>query len=309
MNEVIAEAIAAVAANNRQGAAEIAEQAADILLRQARTGEAATPDVLRQDMLAIGWELIKAHPTMAPLVNLVNVVLWRIDTVEGVRALRQAVADIIADFKRQLRVHEAAIAESVLPLIPEGAYVLTNGRSTTVRAALRHAQRAGRRFSVICAESRPGLEGRIMAAELTRDGIPVTLVIDTLAVARVAQVQLVLVGADHLSSTNLVNKVGTYAIALVAQTNQVPIYALCGSAKFLPPGYQLPPQAHWPADQVWDDAPAEISLENLYFDDTPLAMISGVVTEQGVLTSAAIEAWLASIHLHPALAAIARQSA
>ncbi len=306
METLIAQSIAALAANNHAGAAEIAEQGAEILLRRARTGEAATSDAFRQELLQTGWALICAQPTMAPLVNLVNAVLWKIETINSPRALRQAVADATSDFKRRLHVHEAAIAESVLPLIPEGAVVLTNGRSTTVRAALRHAQRAGRRFRVICAEGRPGCEGRTLARELAEANIAVTLVVDALALAMVSQANLVLVGADHLTANGLVNKIGTYGIALAAHRNRVPMYALCSSEKFLPPGYHPPPQAEWPADQVWSDAPPNVAILNVYFDRTPLTDISGIVTEQGVLPTAGIEAWLAAIQLHPMLSQASR---
>ena len=284
MDKVTAQAIADIAANNYAGAAEIAEQGAEVLLRCARTGDEPSLEVFRQELLMTIWGLIHAQPSMAPLVNLVNEVLWKIESLDSLRTLRQTVVDITSDFKRQLHVHEAAIAESVLPLIPEGAQVLTNSRSTTVRAALRHAQRAGRRFS-----------------ELAEDGIPVTLMIDALASSYVPRMNLVLVGADHLTSRGLMNKAGTYSLALAAHTNNVPIYALCSSNKFLPPGYTPPMQTHWPAEQVWEEPPAGITIKNLYFDCTPLTELAGLVTEQGVLPTAGVEGWLASIKLHPAL--------
>jgi translation initiation factor 2B subunit (eIF-2B alpha/beta/delta family) len=170
-----------------------------------------------------------------------------------------------------------------------------------VRAALLHAQRAGRHFQVICAEGRPGCEGRTMAAELAADGIPVTLVIDALAISRVAQAQIVLIGADHLTASGLVNKVGTFGLALAAQRANVPMYTLCGSEKFLPPDYIQPSQEIKPAEQVWDAPPDTVNVENYYFDHTPLPTISGVVTENGVLTSVAVEGWLAAMRLHPSL--------
>lgn len=301
VDKVTAQAIADIAANNYAGAAEIAEQGAEVLLRCARTGDTPSPEVFRQELLMTIWGLIHAQPSMAPLVNLVNEVLWKIEAIDSLRALRQTVVDIASDFKRQLHVHEAAIAESVLPLIPEGARVLTLSRSTTVRAALRHAQRAGRRFSVICSEGRPGCEGRKMAAELAEDGIPVTIMVDALAVAYTARVHVVLVGADHLNGRGLMNKAGTYGMAVAAGANNVPVYALCSSQKFLPPGYVPPAQTRWPAEQIWEDPPAGIAVKNLYFDCTPLTELAGLVTEQGVLPTAGIEGWLASIKLHPAL--------
>lgn len=301
MDKLTTQAIADIAANNYAGAAEIAEQGAEVLLRRARTGEAATSDIFRHELMSTIWALIHAQPSMAPLVNLVNAVLWKIEGLESPRALRQAVVDVANDFKRHLHVHEAAIAESVLPLIPDGATVLTNSRSTTVRAALRHAQRAGRRFSVLCAEGRPGYEGRKMATELAEDGIPVTLVVDALAISLVGRVQLVLVGAEHLTARGLMNKAGTYGVALAARIKNVPVYALCSSEKFLPPGYNPPTQTRWSGEQVWADPPPGVMVKNLYFDCTPLTEITGLVTEQGVLPTAGVEAWLASIQLHPAL--------
>ncbi len=301
MDKWTVQAIAEIASDNYSGAAEIAEHGAEILLHSARTTDAPTADVFRQELVTTIWALIHAQPSMASLVNLVNDVLWKIDAIDSLRTLQQAIADVVRDFKRQLHVHEAAIAESVLPLISEGAQVLTNSRSTTVRAALRHAQRAGRRFRVICAEGRPGFEGRKMALELAEDGIPVTLMIDALAISFVGRMDLVLVGADHLNSRGLMNKVGTYGLALAAQANHVPIYALCSSEKFLPPGYNPPRQTHWPPEQVWDTIPPNITVKNLYFDCTPLTELTGLVTEQGILPTAGVEGWLASIKLHPAL--------
>ncbi len=303
MNRLVAQAIAEIAANTYAGAVEIADQGADVLLRCARTGDAETLDAFRQEVLLTGWALIRAQPAMAPLVNLVNEVLWKIDQCDTLRAVRLMIADVARDFKRRLRVHEVAIAEAVLPIIAEGTCIVTNSRSTTVRAALLHAQRAGRRFRVICAEGRPGYEGRTMAAELAEAGIPVTLVIDALAISDVTRGQTVLIGADHLSINGLVNKVGTYALAVNAQTHQIPMYALCSSEKFLPPDYTAPSQINRPEDQIWDTPPAGVAIENYYFDRTPLVCISGVVTERGIMTSTVIDGWLAAMHLHPALKA------
>jgi translation initiation factor 2B subunit (eIF-2B alpha/beta/delta family) len=297
----IARSVKSIADNIHAGAVEIADQAANVLLRCARTSEAETREAFRQEVLAVGSALIQSQPAMAPLVNLVNAVLWSVKTGETLTALRATVERVANEFKQRLRLHETAIAESMLPFITEGAYVLTNSRSTTVRAALLHAQRAGRRFRVLCAESRPGYEGRTMAAELAEQGISVTLVVDALAISWATRAQLILVGADHLTVSGLVNKAGTASLALIAQTSGIPVYALCSSEKFLPPGYLPPPQARRPAEQVWTEAPAGVSIENYYFDRTPLSHISGIVTERGVLTSAGIEGWLASIQLHPAL--------
>ncbi len=301
MDRYTTQAITAIVEDNTSGAVEIAVKAAALLQGMITADDSDHIDTLRARILEVGWMLISAHPTMAPLVNLINIVLWHLDERGEIKTRRSAAATATGEFRRYLHIHEAAIAEHTLSLIPEDGQIVTNGRSSTVAAALLYAQRAGRRFRVICAEGRPVGEGRSLAQDLAASGIPVTLVIDVLAVALIAEAELVLVGADHLSRQGLVNKVGTYALALAAQAGAVPIYALCGSEKFLPSGYLPQAQAQWPAEQVWAEAPAGVTVTNFYFDSTPFAMLSGIVTEQGVQPTAGIEAWLAATRLHPAL--------
>lgn len=301
MDTHAAQAIADITRDNVSGAVEIAEKSADALIRQARADQSGDLEHLRRGLLDVGWALIRAHPTMAPLVNLVNALLWKVEAAQDFAQGQRVIEDAANEFKRRLHVHEAAIAETALRLIPDDAQIVTNGRSTTVRAALRHAQRAGRRLRVICAEGRPACEGRIMASELAAHGIATTLVVDALAVVLAGQSQLVLVGADHLSAQGLMNKVGTYGMVLSANAAEVPVYALCSSEKFLPPEYQQPQQARWPAEQVWPEAPENIQVANVYFDSTPINTLAGIVTEQGVQPTAGIEAWLAAIKLNPAL--------
>jgi translation initiation factor eIF-2B subunit delta len=302
VNPLISQAIAEIAADNRSGAAQIAEHAADILLRRAGTGEAASPDAFRRELLTTGWALIRAQPTMAPLINLVNAVLWKLEERESPGGLRLAVAQATEEFKRQLRQNALRVAEGALGLILDGSTIITISHSGTVEQALLHARRAGRRFSVICTESRPACEGRETAITLANSGVPVTLVVDAAAVGLVQEAQLVLVGADMLNHQGLVNKIGTHGLALAAQAAGVPFYTLCGSEKLVPPGYYPPEQQEWPAGEVWSDAPHGVKVRNRYFEWTPLEELSGIVTEQGTLPVAAVEGWLAAIKLHPALA-------
>ncbi len=309
MDTAFAHAISALAADKRSGAAQIAARAADVLLRRATTGEASSPDAFREELLATGWALIQAQSTMAALINLVNTVLWKIEQHETPSELRQAVVEATGQFKRQLKDHAMRVAEKALPLIVDGCTVVTISQSTTVHNALLQAQRAGRHFSVICAESRPAYEGRESAAKLAAHGISATLAIDTAAVAAVATADqfrgdpfVVLIGADMLTTNGLVNKVGTLALALAAKSSGVPLYTLCSSEKFLPPGYPMPHQRDWNNESIWPEAPRGVEMWNRYYDFTPLHQIAGIVTEQGVLPGAAVEAWLAVTKLHPALA-------
>jgi translation initiation factor eIF-2B subunit delta len=296
------QAIESIAADDHSGAAQIAERAADILLRRASSGEPASPDAFRRELLATGWALIHAQTAMAPLVNLVNSVLWKVEQGDTPRSLRQSVAQATEEFKRMLRQHALRVAEGALGLIGEGSTIVTLSNSSTVQHALIHAQRAGRRLEVICAESLPSREGREQAALLANCGLAVTLLDDKAAIAAASEADLALVGADMLTNRGLVNKIGTRAMATVAHDSGTPFYTLCGSEKFLPPGFRPRATAGWPAEEVWLDAPRASNGPQQLFDFTPLELLSGIVTEQGILPVAAVEAWLAATKLHPALA-------
>jgi translation initiation factor eIF-2B subunit delta len=297
-----AQAIESIAADDHSGAAQIAERAADILLRRATSGEPASPDAFRREVLATGWALIHAQTAMAPLVNLVNSVLWKLEEGDSPRVLRQAVALASEEFKRTLRQHALCVAEGALGLIEEGSTIVTLSNSSTVQHALIHAQRAGRRLEVICAESCPSHEGREQATLLANCGLSVTLLEDQAAIAAVEHANLVLVGADMLTNRGLVNKIGTYAMAKIAREADKPFYTLCGSEKFLPPGFRPHAPADSAPEELWTNQPQDIGGPQQLFDFTPLELLSGIVTEQGILPVEAVEAWLAATKLHPALA-------
>jgi translation initiation factor eIF-2B subunit delta len=186
---------------------------------------------------------------MAPLVNLVNRVLWAIEEPQSLNDLIRAIVEVAEGFKHQLRQHALHVAESALALISDGITIVTLSYSTTVHHALRHAQRAGRRFRVVCGESRPILEGRQTAAILAEYGIPTQLAIDAELPAHIAQAQLVLVGADMLSTQGLVNKVGTYGMALTAHAKGVGILRALWQREVRPARFSSPPRTTRPPPQ------------------------------------------------------------
>ncbi len=301
MDSQITLMIRSLAAEPPFGAARIAEVAADILLRRAELGEASSPDTFREEILQTGLAIIQAQPSLAPLVNLLSDVLWNLEHTERPGEQRLAVREATEDFKRQLRQQAIHVAEGSLAFIEDGSIIVTHSLSTTVQYALLHAQRAGRRFHVICSESRPMLEGRQTARELAESGIGTTVMVDTLTLESVYQARAVVVGADMLNSHGLVNKVGTRALAMVAQAVHVPFYALCGSVKFLPTAFQPNTNAPPNTSEVWDEPPQGVTVTHWDRDLTPLGLISGIVTERGTLPPIMVEGWLAAMHLHPSL--------
>ncbi len=168
-------------------------------------------------------------------------------------------------------------------LVRSRSLVLTYSNSTAVRLALWRAMGAGRRFEVVCSESRPMREGVILARRLAALGIPVHLVVDAALAEWMERANLVLLGADGVMADVVVNKVGTGPLLHAAQRAGVPAFVLADASKWLPEGLA----GIW---RVREEAPEEIArpcgstlrVHNRYFGTSPLPLVTGVVWEGGV---------------------------
>jgi len=159
-----------------------------------------------------------------------------------------------------------------------GDTVVTLSRSGTVLAALREAEPA-----VLIGESRPACEGTDVAATLADDGIDVTLTADVALASELAarDVDCVLVGADAvLADGSVANKVGTRSLALSAARESVPVYVVAAAAKIRPD--ETFHGETGDAAEIYDGE-APVTVANPVFDRTPPDLVSGVITERGIL--------------------------
>ncbi|HKW41716.1 MAG TPA: S-methyl-5-thioribose-1-phosphate isomerase [Gemmatimonadales bacterium] len=193
------------------------------------------------------------------------------------------------------------IGETGLPLVPNGANVLTHcnagalatGGIGTALAPVYLAHDAGRRVHVFVDETRPVLQGaRLTAWELTHAGIACTVIADAAAgsLMRRAAVDLVIVGADRIAANgDFANKIGTYSLAVLARHHGVPFYCAAPSSSVdaaIADGDAIPIEQRSP-EEVKSLAgralapPAAAAL-NPAFDVTPARYVTGFVTDRGL---------------------------
>jgi methylthioribose-1-phosphate isomerase len=216
-------------------------------------------------------------------------------SAEALLAEARAIHDEDIELCRGMGEHGA-------PLIPDGGTVLTHcntGRLATsgdgtALAVVFAAWRAGNRLRVIADETRPLLQGaRLTALELACEGIPVDVAVDGAAAALIArgEVDVVLTGADRVAANgDAANKIGTYALALACRQHDVPMYVVAPSSTFdltLADGAGIPIEDRG-ADEVLGVhgmrvAPPGVGARNPAFDVTPGHLLSGLVTERGVI--------------------------
>lgn len=197
---------------------------------------------------------------------------------------------------------ERSIGGHGAPLVEEGMRILTHcnagGLATagygTALAVLYTAHDAGRRFRVFADETRPLLQGsRLTVWELSRRGIDVILLCDSAAASLIATggVDMVLVGADRIAANgDVANKVGTLSLAVLCEKFKVPFYVAAPWSTFdmsLRSGSLIPIEER-PADEVTSfagvrTAPEGTKAYNPAFDRTPAGLITGIITEYGVI--------------------------
>ena len=173
------------------------------------------------------------------------------------------------------------------------AGALATGGIGTALAPVYTMHQSGRRVAVLADETRPLLQGsRLTAWELSRAGVPVTVIADNMAASRLRQgdVTCVLVGADRIAANgDVANKIGTYGLALAARAAGVPFYVAAPSSTVdpaTPNGAAIPIEqrgaaevAGWRGHQA---APVGVQVWNPAFDVTPAELVTAIITDRGV---------------------------
>jgi methylthioribose-1-phosphate isomerase len=237
-----------------------------------------------------GYDILaQSRPTA---VNL----FWALERMKKAKDLR---AEAEAIFNEDLKANRA-MGDLGAELIPQGARVMTHCNAGALATAgygtalgvIRSSKNKG--ISVIANETRPYLQGaRLTAWECVQEGIPVTLITDNMAGHMISsgEVDVIVVGADRIAANgDTANKIGTYALAVLAKRHNVPFYVAAPISTFDPniaSGKEIPIEER-PADEVtgyrdtrW--APKGVKVRNPAFDVTPAELITGIICEKGVV--------------------------
>ena len=195
-----------------------------------------------------------------------------------------------------------SIGEHGVSLIKDGMGVLTHCNAGalatselgTALAPLYLAHERGTRFKVYADETRPLLQGaRLTSWELQQSGIDVTLICDNMAAHMMSQglVDLVIVGTDRVAANgDVANKIGTLGVAILAQYFQIPFYVACpySTIDFATAEGKAIVIEERSEDEVTHfglrrTAPENMTVRNPAFDVTPHTLVTGLITERGII--------------------------
>nr|WP_040293914.1 S-methyl-5-thioribose-1-phosphate isomerase [Acetonema longum] len=288
-----------------RGAPAIGAAAAFGLVLGARELAGQSLD-FREALRQIADELRQTRPTAVNLFWAINRMLSAADkapsTVSPVELLALLEQEALRIMEEDREVN-GRIAQHGLVLFPHAVEaVLTHcnaGALATVDigtalGVIRQGWQAGKFKRVFADETRPLLQGaRLTAWELKEDGIPVTLITDSMAgwVMKQKKVAAVIVGADRIATNgDVANKIGTYSVAVLARQHGIPFYVAAPVSTFdfsIAGGDEIPIEERNPQEVTAIGgtliAPDGIDVFNPAFDVTPAELVSAIITERGVL--------------------------
>jgi len=262
--------------------------------------KAKTSEKLLAELEKSGAIIKSQRPTAVNLFWGVDRVLDKARGFSGnVEMLKKVVIEEAQKIADEDAHQNRAIGKNGSALIEDGDIILTHcnaGELATVEfgtalGIIRAAWEQGKKIKVFADETRPLLQGaRLTAYELKRDGIPVTLITDNMAgyVMSKALVNKVIVGADRIVQDAVVNKIGTFPVAVLAHEHGIPFYVAAPKSTF--------DLTHKASDVIIEErkpeevthigscqiAPDGIKVMNPAFDITPLKYISAIICESQV---------------------------
>ena len=271
-----------------QGARNVAIAAVKAIQTQAELTKAKNKIQFLCELKEAQNILVASRETEPLMRNAIRWIITRAQAVktEKVETLSQNVVANANQFLKDLEDSKEHIAEIGANRIHDNSVVFTHCHSSTVTRLLAKAKADGKNIKVICTETRPAYQGRITANELVGLGIETTFIVDSAARSFMGNVDIVIVGADAITSEgNVVNKIGSSSIAVLAHEARVPFYVVSELLKFDPETLngEFEKIEQRSPTEVWKEAPPKLIVRNPAFDVTSNHYIHGLICEEGII--------------------------
>ena len=271
-----------------QGARNVAIAAVKAIQTQAELTKAKNKIQFLCELKEAQTIFVASRETEPLMRNAIRWIITQAQSIktEKVETLSQNVVANANQFLKDLEDSKEHIAEIGANRIHDNSVVFTHCHSSTVTRLLAKAKADDKNIKVICTETRPAYQGRITANELVGLGIETTLIVDSAARSFMGNVDIVIVGADAITSEgNVVNKIGSSSIAVLAHEARVPFYVVSELLKFDPETLngECEKIEQRSPKEVWKQAPPKLIVRNPAFDVTSNRYIHGLICEEGII--------------------------
>ena len=280
-----------------QGARNVAKAGVRAIMYAVEDSKATTVNGIKADVVKAVLKVSGARPTEPMLRNYLDETIAFVTSeiattkTNSLKKFKESVIKSENEYLKRMKEDIGKLKDYGATLLGDGMTVVTHCHSSTVTGVIMEAHKRGKKLTVVACETRPRYQGRITAAELARAGIDVTITVDMGVAKYLKKADIVLVGADAINSTgDLINKVGTRALAHLAKDYDVSFFSCAETYKYDPLtlyGVREKIEERNPKE-VWENAPKRVKVSNPAFDVTAARYISGYITELGVVSPSAL---------------------
>lgn len=186
--------------------------------------------------------------------------------------------DFLKEYSKVENDKVQIIFNKIYPALKKMGSAITLSRSGTVLSLLQLWHKKNKNLRVIVCESRPKYEGRLLAKDLIKVGIKVQIITDAMMETYVSKVDTAIIGADIvLKNKNIVNKVGSKALALFCRESKKPFYVVTTRSKFSNRNSFKPKKEN--SNEVWNKKLKNLEVSNIYFEEVGNKFITKIFTE------------------------------
>jgi ribose 1,5-bisphosphate isomerase len=275
-----------------QGATLVAQTTLQALSHYAKSEKIPTTKADWKSLAKIQEDLANLRPT-EPLAR--NISRWFVYELKK-RAVNlnksnwnKLVEQLVVKLEAYLKQAENKLSHAGVVALTAKRNIFTHCHSSLAEKVLLAAHRKGKRFKVYHTETRPLFQGHITDKHLRHSKIPCAMVADSAAAWLVSnhsgddvKINLVLLGADSIARDgSVLNKIGSFGIALAAYDSKIPVYIAATLLKADMKGeskIELRPR-----QELWPHAPRGTKIINYAFDKVPAKYITGIICEFGII--------------------------
>ena len=280
-----------------QGATNVAKACLDGIHVFSDSYEGSNTDEFINEIKVIAWKLASARPTEPLARNLVRFVLSYLSPDQSIQQIQEVVLeDAIMTAHQMLAEAKKQIVQNGVDLITDVDALLTHCHSSTAENIIIGVNKRIPNLKVYATETRPRMQGRITAANLLNAGVDVTVVVDSASSMFITSkedpdVDAVIIGCDEITPEGgAINKIGSLNVALACQYDGDPLYVATTLLKldtFIKS--ETPRIEYRSAKEIWEQAPAGLRIINPAFELVPPPLITGFITEAGVIVPTEVE--------------------
>ena len=267
-----------------QGAENVSKTAVKAIKMVAKSSKGSSPVKIKSELRDAAKKLVGTRPTEPAMRNSLKYVLNNLNNHDSEK-IKKEVYEKSNYVLQHFEEGQKKIVDYAEKKIKKDSVIFTHCHSSTVVSVLTMASKNGKNFTVCNTETRPLLQGRKTALELSKNNIAVKHYVDSAAMVAMKKADICIFGADSIQSDGrVVNKIGTGLFVELAIKHDIPVFFCMNSWKFDPLtifGFDEPIELR-PKKEVWNTRARNVDIKNPAFEFIEPQKITGIISEFGV---------------------------